>query len=190
MRRAVPCLLVSLLLVACGPKEDYGPTKRVLVNAHTARTGVIYLAMRYAEILEPASNGPGSTARSWEDLSGFRESAEGLAARGLLSEYSKTISVDPSSRRRAEIEEVSAATTALVSLALEPRGTWESFSREIDVARSRLDRAVSALETGTKDFVLIETRTETNKASFAYAQEIARAKAADSEKSAKAEPAQ
>ena len=41
MRRAVPCLLVSLLFVACGPKEDYGPTKRVLVNAHTARTGVI-----------------------------------------------------------------------------------------------------------------------------------------------------
>ncbi len=190
MRRAVPCLLVSLLLVACGPKEDYGPTKRALVNAHTARTGVAYLAMRYEEILGPASNESGSTAQSWEDLSGFRESAEGLAARGLLSEYSKPISVDPSSTRRAEIEEVSAATTALVNLALEPRGTWESFSQEIDGARSRLDRAVSALEKGTKDFVLIETRTETNKASFAYAQEIARAKAADSEKSAKAKSAQ
>ena len=186
MRRAVPCLLVSLLLVACGPKEDYGPTKRVLVNAHTARTGVIYLAMRYAEILEPAPNGPGSTARSWEDLSGFRESAEGLAARGLLSEYSKPISVDPTSRRRAEIEEVSLATAALVNLALEPRGTWESFSKEIDAARSRLDKAVSALETGTKDFVLIETRTQTNKTSFTYAEAIAAAKAADSEKEAAA----
>ena len=189
MRRAVPSLLVSLLLVACSPKEDYGPTKRALVNAHTARTGVIYLAMRYEEILEPASSGPGSTARSWQDRSGFHETAEGLAARRLLSEYSKPISVDPSSRRRAEIEEVSLATAALVNLALEPRGTWESFSREIDVARARLDRAMSALEAGTKDFVLIETRTETNKTSFAYADTIARAKAADSEKPGKANPA-
>lgn len=188
MRRAVPCLLVSLLFVACGPKEDYGPTKRVLVNAHTARTGVIYLAMRYAEILEPAANGAGSTARSWADLSGFRESAEGTAARTLLSEYSKPISVDPASRRRGEIEEVSLATAALVNLVLEPRGTWESFSREIDVARSRLDRAVSALETGTKDFVLIEARTETNEASHVYAETIARAKAADSEKAGRSNP--
>lgn len=182
MRRAVPSLLVSLLLVACSPKEDYGPTKRALVNAHTARTGVIYLAMRYEEILEPASSGPGSTARSWQDLSGFHETAEGLAARRLLSEYSKPISVDPSSRRRAEIEEVSLATAALVNLALEPRGTWESFTDELKRARSRLDRAIAALETGTKGFVLIEARTETNKATSAYAGAITRAKAADAKK--------
>ena len=75
-----------------------------------------------------------------------------------------------------------------MNLALEPRGTWESFSREIDEARSRLDRAVSALETGTKDFVLIEARTETNKTSFAYAETIARAKAADSEKAGRSNP--
>jgi hypothetical protein len=180
---------VSLLLAACGPKENYEPTKRVLVNAHTARTGVSHLTMRFAQILEPAGSGPDSTVRGWTDLAGFRESAEGLAAKTLLSEYSKPMSVDPASSRRAEIEEVSLATAALVNLALEPRGTWESFSQEINGARSRLDQAVSALETGTKDFVLIETRTETNKASFAYANTIARAKAADSEKPGKANPA-
>ncbi len=189
MRRAISCLLMSLALVACGPKEDYAPTKRALVNAHTARTGVSHLTMRYAQILEPAAGGPDSSVRGWADLAGFRESAEGLAARTLLSEYSKTISVDPASSRRGDIEEVSLATAALVNLALEPRGTWESFSREVDVARTRLDRAVSALEAGTKDFVLIETRTETNKTSFVYAETIARAKAADSERAGKPNPA-
>ena len=177
---------MSLVLVSCGPKEDYAPTKRALVNAHTARTGVIYLTMRYAEILEPAAGATDATVRDWADLSGFQESAEGLAARRLLAEYSKPISVDPASRRRGEIEEVSLATATLVNLALEPRGTWESFSKEIDAARSRLDKAVSALETGTKDFVLIETRTQTNKTSFTYAEAIAAAKAADSEKEAAA----
>ena len=189
MRRAIPCLLVSLLLASCGPKEDYGPTKRVLVNAHTARTGVIHITMRYAQVLEAAASGPDSTEWKWVDLAWFRESEEGLAARRLLSEYSKPVPVDPASRRHGEIEEVSLATAALVNLALEPRGTWESFSREINGARARLDRAVSTLETGTKDFVLIETRTETNKTSFVYAETIAAAKAADSEKPGKPNPA-
>lgn len=189
MRRAIPFLLLSSLLASCGPRENYEPTKRALVNAHTARSGVIHITMRYAEVLEAAAGGPDSTVWDWADLAGFRESEEGRAARRLLSEYAKPVSVDPASRRRGEIEDVSLATVALVNLALEPRGTWESFSREITGARSRLDRAVSALETGTKDFVLIETRTETNKTSFAYAQEIARAKAADSENAGKAKPA-
>jgi hypothetical protein len=189
MRRAVPCLLVSLLLASCGPKEDYEPTKRALVNAHTARTGVIHITMRYAEVLGAGASGSDSKVLDWADLAGFRKSEEGLAARKLLSEYSKPISVDPGSRRRGEIEEVSLATAALVNLALEPRGTWESFSQEITGARSRLDRAVKALETGTKDFVLIEARTETNKASFAYAETIARAKAADSAQPGKTNPA-
>jgi hypothetical protein len=179
---------MSLLLASCGPKEDFGPTKRVLVNAHTARTGVSHLTMRYSEVLGAAASGADSTVRGWEDLAGFRESEEGLAARRLLSEYSKPISVDPANVRRGEIEAVSVATAELVNLALEPRGTWESFSQEITGARSRLDRAVSALETGTKDFVLIETRTETNKTSFVYADTIATAKAADSEKAAKPSP--
>jgi hypothetical protein len=145
--------------------------------------------MRYAEVLGAGAGGSDSTARDWEDLARFRESEEGLAARRLLSEYSKPISVDPAARRRSEIEAVSLATADLVNLALEPRGTWESFSQETTEARSRLDRAMSALETGTKDFVLIETRTETNKTSFAYADAIAKAKAADSDKAGKAKPA-
>lgn len=182
MRRAVSYVSLTLLLVACGPKEDFEPTKRVLVGAQTARAGVAHLLMRYAEILEPAASGADSTVRGWEDLAGFRESAEGRAARTLLSEYSTPIVVDPASRRRGEIEEVSTATAALVNLALEPRGTWESFSRETTEARSRLDRTISALETGTKGFVLIEARTETNKSTSAFAGAIARAKAADRKK--------
>ena len=189
MRSDIPCLLLSLLLVACGPKEDHATTKRVLVNAHTARTGVSHLTMRYAEVLQPAASEPDSTVLGWADLGGFRASAEGLAAKTLLSEYSKPISVDPALPRFPDIVEVSIATAELVNLALEPRGTWESFSLEINRARSRLDRAVSALETGTKDFVLIEARTETNKTSFVYAETIARAKAADSEKPGKKNPA-
>ncbi len=182
MRNAIQCLLMSSLLLGCGPREDHGPTKRVLVNAQTARAGVSHIAMRYEQILRPADGGPDAAARGWEDLAGFHESAEGTAARTLLSEYAKPIVVDPTSLRRGEVEEVSLATAALVNLALEPRGTWESFTDELKRARSRLDRAMAALETGTKGFVLIEARTETNKATSAYAGAITRAKAADAKK--------
>ena len=32
MRNAIQCLLMSSLLLGCGPREDHGPTKRVLVK--------------------------------------------------------------------------------------------------------------------------------------------------------------
>ncbi len=189
MRTAASGLLLPLLLVACGPTKEQEVTKQVLVSAHTARTGVIHLNMRYAEILEPSASGPGAPARGWDDVAGFRESAEGRASRELLSEYATPISVDPQFRRSGEIEEVSVATAELVKLALGPRGTWESFARETERARSRLDRAVSALEAGTKSFVLIEARTETNRKSSVYAEAIARARAADAPKPEGAAPA-
>ena len=58
-------------------------------------------------------------------------------------------------------------------------GTWESFAKELQVRRSRLDRAISALEAGTKSHVLIEARTETNEKSSLYADALVRARATD-----------
>ena len=177
MRRAVSCLLLLLLPAACGPAKDQEVTRHVLVNAQTARDAVSQLTMRYGEILDPARSRPGSPARAWEDVAGFRNSAEGLAARQFLSEYSKPIPVDPAFARSREIEELSRVTAELVSLALEPRGTWESFVQETNEIRSRLDRALSALETGTKSFILVEARTKTEEKAVAYSRMLARAKA-------------
>jgi hypothetical protein len=179
MRRAVPVLLLPLLLAACGPTPEQELTKQVLVSAHTARTGVIHLTMRYAEILEPVGKGADDPDRGWEEAAPFRASAEALAARELLSEYAKPVPVDPAYERARDLEEVSAATAELVQLALEPRGTWDSYTQEIQKGRSRLDRAVSALEAGTKSHILIEARTETNKKSSVYAAALVRAKSAD-----------
>lgn len=179
MRRAVSVLLLSLLLSGCAPDPGQGLTKQVLVNAHTARTGVIHLTMRYAEILEPAGRGPDASPLGWEAAAGFRASAEARAAKELLSEYATPVPVDPAYERARDIDEVSVATAGLVKLALEPAGTWEEFAKEIQVRRVRLDRAVSALEEGTKSHVLIEARTETNQKSSVYADALVRAKATD-----------
>jgi hypothetical protein len=179
MRTAVPVLLLSLLLAACGPTPDQLLTKQVLVSAHTARTGVIHLTMRYAEILEPAGTDTGTPAAGWEAVAGFRASAEARAARELLSEYAKPVAVDPSWERARDLGEVSVATAELVNLALEPGGTWESWSQKVREARSRLDRAVAALEAGTKSHILIEARTETNRKSSVYADALVRARATE-----------
>lgn len=179
MRRAVPVLLLPLLLSGCGPDPGQALTKQVLVSAHTARTGVSHLAMRYAEILEPAGRGPDTAAPGWEAVTGFRASAEARTARTLLSEYAAPVPVDPAWERARDIEEVSVATAELVKLALEPGGTWEGFTKELQVRRTRLDRAVSALEAGTKSHVLIEARTETNQKSSVYADALVRARATD-----------
>jgi hypothetical protein len=181
MRNAASCLLLSLLLAACGPTEDQGPTRQALVNAQTARDAVSQLTLRYGEILNPAGSAPGSPVRGWEGLGEFRKSAEGLASAKYLSEFSKPIPVDPAHTRSKEILELSRATAELVSLALEPRGTWEAFAQEVNGLRSRLDRAQAALETGTKSFVLVEVRTKTEENAMAYSKMLsaARAGAAD-----------
>jgi hypothetical protein len=186
MWRAVPVLLLSLLLSSCGPNPGQELTKQVLVSAHTARSGVSHLAMRYEEILEPDGRGPGAPAPGWEEVAVFRASAEARVARELLSGYTTPVPVDPAFERARDIGEVSVATAELVKLALEPSGTWEGFAKELQARRSRLDRAVSALEAGTKSYVLIEARTETNKKSSIYADALARAKATDAAGSGKA----
>ena len=181
MRRTVSCLLPLLLLAACGPTEDQGPTRQALVNAQTARDAVSQLNVRYGEFFNPAGSAPGSTARGSEDLAAFRKSAEGLATREFLSAYAKPISVDPAHPRSKEIAELSHVTAELVNLALEPRGTWESYEKETKAIRSRLDKAVTALEVGTRSFVLVEVRTKTEENAMAYSKMIsaARAGAAD-----------
>ncbi len=189
MWRAIPVLLLSLLLSACGPKPGQELTKQVLVSAHTARSGVSHLAMRYEEILEPGGRGPGAPAPGWEEVAAFRSSAEARVARELLSAYTTPVPVDPALERARDIGELSVATAELVKLALEPSGTWEGFAKELQVRRSRLDRAMSALEAGTKSHVLIEARTETNKKSSLYADALVRARASGAAGSGEAAPA-
>lgn len=177
MRRTVPGLLLSLLLAACAPKVEDGVTQRVLTDAQTARAAVIHLVTRYGEVLDEAGSRPDSPAGGWEAVAGYLESAEGLAAREFLAQYSKPVPVDPAFERSREIDEVSRVTAELVTLALAPRGTWEGFVQETNGARARLDRAVAALESGTKSFILIGARHETNMKTAAYVETLARARA-------------
>lgn len=182
MRKAVPGLLFPLLLVACSPPKDQDVTRQVLVSAQTARAGVAHLLMRYGEILDPDGDGPGTPGQGWEDVAAWRESAEGRAARKLLSDYAQPIRVDPAFARAPEIEGLSRATAELVSLALEPpRGTWESFAGEVGESRARLDRTLAEFERGTKYFILIEATTETNRRTSAYAEALVRARGAGPE---------
>lgn len=178
MRRAGPCLLLSLLLVSCSaPTKEDEVTLQVLVNAHAARDAVSHLTMRYGEIHDRVARDTGSPAGGPEDFAGFKDSAEGLAVKGFLSEYSKPVPAEPSFVRSREIGELSLATAELVNLALEPRGTWEAFGQEMSVARSRLDRALSALETGAKSHILIQSRTKTEEKAMAFSRMLAQANA-------------
>lgn len=183
MRRTVPGLLLPLLIVACGPDntKEIEVTRQVLVNAHAARDAVSQLTMRYGEVLNAAGVVPGAPARGWEDVAGFRESAEGLVTRQFLSEYSKPVPVDPAFARAREIEDVARATAELVNLALEPSGTWDSYTQELGRVRSRFDRALTALETGTKTFIIVEMRTKVEEKAMAYSKALASAKASAAE---------
>lgn len=182
MRRALPILVLPLFLVACAPAKDTDVTRQVLANAQIARTAVSDLTMRYGEMLRVAGSSPDAPSGGWEAVAPFRESAEGAAVRQFLSEYSKPVAVDPSFARAREIEELTRATAALVSFALEPRGTWGTFSQEVTSLRSRVDRALSSLEKGTKTFILIEARTKTEEKAMAYSNALAAARAAEARK--------
>lgn len=178
MRKAGPGLLLSLLLVACSaPTKEDGVTLQVLVNAHAARDAVSHLTMRYGEIHDRAASDTGSPAGGSEEFAEFKGSAEGLAVRAFLSEYSKPVPTEPSFGRGREIGELSLATAELVNLALDPRGTWESFGQEVSGARSRLDRALSALETGVKSHILIQSRTKTEEKAVAFSRMLAQVNA-------------
>jgi len=191
MRRAAIGLLAALAVGACGggPTPEQLATKAALVDAHVARAAVSHLASRYEEALASQPPAEGGAAPSWEPAAAYRGSAEGLAAVTYLSELGKPVPVDPSFARAADIEAVRRATTELVTLVLEPSGTREEFARQIADAQARLFKAVSALEKGTKNHVLIETRSESNIRMAEYTEILASSKAAGGGASPGASPA-
>lgn len=180
MRRAVPVLLLLIPLIACGPtpeeKKEQEATQQVLVNAHVARAAVIHLTMQYEKVVAPSGRPADSPAPAWEDAAAYRGSPEGLAASQFLSAFVKPAPVDASFVRAKDLEEAARATAALAALALEPRGTWDSFAGEMNGLRARLDQAVATLEKGTKNHVLIQIRTETNIRTAVYTDALAKAR--------------
>lgn len=179
MRRAVAGFVASLALVACGeggPTPEQTATRQALVGAHVARAAVSHLVSRYAEIVGTPVEA-GGAATTWGGVTAYRGSPEGLAEGTFLAELAKPAPMDPAFPRAKDLEAVSRATADLVNLALAPTGTWEEFDGQISAIRTRLDEAVAALEKGTKSYVLIEVRSETNMQTAEYTAMLAKAKA-------------
>lgn len=179
MRRAAIGLLLALAVAGCnaGNRPEETAMRKALVDAHVARAAVSHLVGRYAEVFEAPAASADAPPRSWEDVAAYRGSAEGLAATKYLSDLAKTDTADPALPRAADIDALDRATTDLVSVALEPKGSWEEFGQEIARTRDRLDQAVADLEKGAKNHVLIEARSETNMKTAAYTAMLAQAKA-------------
>ena len=178
MRGTVPVLLASLALAACdgGPTPEKAATRQALVGAHVASAAVSHLVSRYAEMLgSPATDDTAPVA--WEAVAPYRQSPEGLAEAAFLGELARPVPVEPSFTRAKDIEAVGRATSDLVNLALAPAGSWQEFSQGIAASRGRLDAAVAALEKGTKSYVLIDVRQETNMQTASYTEMLAKAKA-------------
>jgi hypothetical protein len=189
MPRAASCLLLSLLVVACAPAEDLGPTRQALANAQTAQDAVSQLTLRYGEILVPPGSAPGTPARGWDEATAFLESPEGVATTEFLGRYAIQFPVAKAHPRYREIDELSRVTVEMVKLALAPRGTWESFSLEMKAVRTRLDSARAALEKGTKSFVLVVVWTKTEEDAKAFSEALAKARASGAAKKEGAEKA-
>lgn len=179
MRRALPCLLLSLLVVACGKPEDPGPTREALANAGTALDVVGHLTLRYGEILVPPGSAPGTPAKGWDEATDFLESPEGVATTEFLGRFAVQSPVAKDYPRYREVEDLSRLTVEMVKLALEPRGTWESFEQEMKAARARVEAARAALEKGTKDLVLVEVRTRNEEEAKAFSEALAKARASE-----------
>ena len=180
MRRAVIGLLAALFAGACGggPTPEQLATKAALVDAHVARAAASHLTSRYDEPLAGQPPAEEGAAPSWEAAAAYRASAEGLAAVTYLSELGKPVSVDPSFPRAGDIQAVRRATTELVTIVLQPAGTREEFAARVSDAQARLFSAVSALEKGTKNHILIETRSESNIRMAEYTEILAGSRAA------------
>lgn len=180
MPRAVIGLLAALFVGACGggPTPEQLATKAALVDAHVARAAASHLASRYDEAEAGQAPAEEGTAPAWEAAAAYRASDEGLAAVTYLSELGKPVPVDPSFPRAGDIEAVRRATTELVTVVLEPAGTREEFAQRVSDAQARLFQAVSALEKGTKNHILIQTRSESNIRMAEYTEILASSKAA------------
>ena len=105
------------------------------------------------------------------------------------AELGKPVPVDPSFLRAGDIEAVRRATSELVALVLNPAGTREEFSGQVADAQARLFNAVSALEKGTKNHILIQTRSESNIRMAEYTEILASSKAAGNGSPAEPTPA-
>ncbi len=180
MRRAAIGLIAALAVGACGggPTPEQLATRAALVDAHVARAAASHLASRYDEALAAQAPAEDGTTPSWEAAAVYRASAEGLAAVTYLTELGKPVPVDPSFLRAGDIEAVRRATSELVALVLNPAGTREEFSGQVADAQARLFNAVSALEKGTKNHILIQTRSESNIRMAEYTEILASSKAA------------
>ena len=191
MRRAVIGLLAALVVGACGggPTSEQLATKAALVDAHVARAAASHLASRYDEAVAGQAPAEEGTAPSWEAAAAYRASDEGIAAVTYLTELGKPVPVDSSFPRAGDIEAVRRATTELVTIVLEPAGTREEFAARVSDAQARLFSAVSALEKGTKNHILIETRSESNIRMAEYTEILASSKAAGAEVPPEATPA-
>jgi len=181
MRRAFPGLFLAVLLAGCGgvwtPEQQL--TKKALVNAHVVRGAAAYQVDRCGEVLRAAATAADPARQSGENLSAYYASSEGKTVIDLLGGVLKPAPADPSFPRAKDIDELTGATAALAALALRPEGTWDGWNLKVDGARSRLGRAITALETGTKSYVLIDVRQEANIKTAEFTATIGKARASD-----------
>ena len=181
MRRAVPGLLLVVLLAGCGgvwtPEQQL--TKQVLVSAHVVRGAAAYQVDRYGEVLRAAATAEDPARQSGENLSAYLASAESQVVSTLLTGALKPAPADPAFPRAKDLDEVASATAALAGLALRPAGTWDDWTRKVDGAKSRLHRAIAALEEGTKSYILIDVRQTSNTQTSEFTANITKARAGD-----------
>jgi len=181
MRRAVPGLLLVALLAGCGgvwtPEQQL--TKQALVSAHLVRGAAAYQVDRYGQVLRAAATAADPSRQAGEALSAYLASAEGRVVSTALTGALKPAPADPSFPRAKDLDEVQNATAALAALALRPAGTWDDWTGKVDAARTRLHRAITALEEGTKSYILIDVRTTSNTQSSEFTANITKARVAD-----------
>lgn len=191
MRRAVPGLLISVLLAACGgvwtPEQQL--TKQLLVNAQMVRGAVSYQAQRYEEVLRAAATAADPGKQASANLQAYYQSGEGRVVYDLLNGVLNPPPADASFPRAKDIDELAGATAALAVVALRPEGEWADWMGKVNAARSRLDAAIAALEKGTKGYVLIDVRQVSNIKTAEFTASLAKARAEDEAKAKGAAPA-
>jgi hypothetical protein len=153
MRKFIVAFSIVIGLAGCG-KAEREATGKVLANAYVARDAVALVNTNYAAAFGADYSG------GWAGVVAHRESVIGQIEATFLSPYGKPAPIDSGLKRAAEIRELNLVTAELVNLALEPRGTWISYGQEMNSIRTRFDRALLALETGTREDVIAGAKAE------------------------------
>lgn len=180
MRKLFVIFSMSVALMGCGRAEREA-TGSALASAYTVRETVGHLTTKYSEGFEASFGG------GWAGVNAYRESGVGRAATAFLSPYGKPAPVDSGFKRAAEIRELNLVTAELVNLALEPRGTWISYGQEMNSIRTRFDRALLALETGTREDVLSAAKADAHRNIESYSTRVATAIAKEAEEQGRRE---